>query len=152
MEIKRLTTEDIDLASRALVELKLRDEGRTESGLGAEQLRSFLAKDTNFLIVASDYGEPAGFLIAYLLDRADRIQKMVLLYEIGVAEDYRRQGIGRKMIQVLKEQCGSHDLMKMWVHTNRSNQAAMALYLSTGGVPDNSFDEVSFLYSREFFQ
>ena len=59
---------------------------------------------------------------------------MMFFYEVGVAEAYRRRGIGKRMIAELKEICRTEDVMKMWVPTSRSNVAATRLYASTGGM------------------
>jgi aminoglycoside 3-N-acetyltransferase I len=115
----------------------------------AGHLRSFLARRQNILVVAEDDGAPLGFTLAYLLDRADRNETMMLFYEVGVAESHRRRGIATKMIELLKQVCAGERVFKMWVHTNRSNVAAMALYRSTGGIPDGTGDEISFRYEFE---
>jgi aminoglycoside 3-N-acetyltransferase I len=70
-----------------------------------DYLVEFLSRPDNVLIVANDGGVPVGFLLAYPLDRADRDQQMMFLYEVGVAEPYRRRGIGTQMITELKAIC-----------------------------------------------
>ena len=96
-------------------------------------------------------GVPVGFLLAYLLDRADRDQQMMLLYEIGVTESHRRRGIGTQMITQLKGLCWAQNVMKMWVPTGRSNLAATRLYASTGAIPLPDGDEVTYAYTRQSF-
>ena len=61
------------------------------------------------------------------------------------AEIYFMDG-ARAMVERLKSLCAQQNVFKMWVHTNRSNPAAIALYASTGGTPDSSGDELSFRY------
>jgi len=75
----------------------------------------------------------------------------MFFYEIGVAESHRRRGIGKRMIGELKAICRKADVMKMWVPTGRSNEAATRLYASTGAVPLPSEDEVTYAYPRESF-
>lgn len=112
-------------------------------------LRTFLSRLDNVLIAATDDGIPVGFIVAYLLDRVDRVQQMMFFYEIGVAESYRRRGVGTQMIAALKAICRTTDVMKMWVPTGRSNVAATRLYASTGGVPLPGGDEVTYEYARD---
>ena len=97
-------------------------------------------------------GVLVGFLLAYFLDRADRDQQMMFLYEIGVAESHRRLGVGTQMITQLKAICWAQNVMKMWVPTGRSNVASTRLYASTGATPLPSGDEVTYAYTRESFK
>jgi ribosomal protein S18 acetylase RimI-like enzyme len=117
-----------------------------------EYLARFLSRPDNVLIVATIDEVPVGFLIAYLLDRADRDQQMMFLYEVGVAQSSRRRGIGTLMISELKAICWAQNVMKMWVPTGRSNVAATRLYASTGASPLPDGDEVTYAYTRESFK
>lgn len=146
MQVTRLGTKDLDLALRAIRTLKM---PLSQSALGDEYLKKLLSRPENILIVAAQEGVPIGFLLAYLLDRVDRDQRMVCLYEVDVSERYRRRGIGRAMIDTLKMICRQENAMKTWVITNRSNLAAFRLYESTGATADPSGDEVSFVYKPE---
>ena len=80
-----------------------------------------------------------------------RNQQMMFFYEIGVVESHRRRGVGKQLIGELKAICRQADVMKMWVPTGRSNVAATRLYASTGAVPLNDGDEVTYAYPRESF-
>jgi ribosomal protein S18 acetylase RimI-like enzyme len=132
VQVRRLGIEDFKLAFEAIRVVK---QPTAQSTFSGEYLRKFLAQSQNILIVAEGEGMPRGFLLAYLLDRVDRDQRMVCLYEIGVSECFRRQGIGRAMIEALKLICKNENAMKTWVITNRSNLAAFRLYQSTGALP-----------------
>ena len=143
MDIKRLQSEEAQLAFEAIQSIKESNDGLT---LSISYLERFLIKSDNVLIVASEESRPVGFLVAYLLDRVDRNQQMVCLYEIEVIESFRQRGVGTKMIDCLKELCGRIDAMKAWAITNRSNSAAMKLYKQSGAALDGSGDEVVFVY------
>ena len=93
MDIRRLTTEDAELALQAIIALKI-TPGAPPAELPPAYVRRFLSRPDNVLIVATDDHRPVGFLLAYLLDRVDRQRQMVLFYEIEVAESHRRRGIG----------------------------------------------------------
>jgi ribosomal protein S18 acetylase RimI-like enzyme len=148
LSVRRLHEDDAALAHRAISVLKT-TRTKPRASVSAGHLRTFLSRRQNIVIVAEDDGAPLGFMLAYLLDRADRDQTMMLFYEVGVAESHRRRGIGTKMVELLKQLCVGERVFKMWVHTNRSNAAAMALYRSTGGAPDGTGDEISFRYDFE---
>jgi ribosomal protein S18 acetylase RimI-like enzyme len=144
VQVRRLGTGDFDLAFQAIHALK-----RPQPSFGDEHLRRFLARPENILIVAGQEGLPIGFLLAYLLDRVDRNQRMVCLYEVEVSEPCRRRGIGRAMIETLKTICRQENAMKTWVITNRSNLAAFGLYEGTGAAINASGDEVTFVYGPQ---
>ena len=146
MDTRRLGPEDYMAAVDAIARLKGPDGYPTPS---TQYMQKFLSRTDNVLIVATDERIPVGYIVAYLLDRVDRDQQMMFLYEIGVAESHRRQGIGTQLIAALKDICRTVDVMKMWVPTGRSNIAATRLYASTGGVPLPGQDEVTYAYSRE---
>jgi ribosomal protein S18 acetylase RimI-like enzyme len=146
MEVRRLESSDEALAYDAIATLKITDPGRRQN-LTLDYLRHFLSRPKNYLLIATDGDEPIGYLVAYRLDRVDREQAMMLLYEISVAESHQQRGAGRAMIQLLKQFCRQEGVMKMWVHTNKSNLAAVRLYESTGGEADASGDEITYLYT-----
>jgi ribosomal protein S18 acetylase RimI-like enzyme len=148
MEVKRLEHSDAALARDAIATLKITDPNLCRE-LNIDYLRHFLSRVENYLIVATEENRPVGYVVAYLLDRVDRAQTMMLFYEISVAEPYQRHGVGAAMIKLLKRLCREEGVMKMWVHTNKSNSAAVGLYESTGAEADASGDEVTFLYTPE---
>ena len=58
---------------------------------------------------------------------------MMFIYEVAVVEQLRRRGIGRALIEEVKRLAQEDGCRKMLVATNKSNEAAMALYRSAGG-------------------
>ena len=125
MEVRRLNSGDEARARDAIATLKITDN-KLRRDLTADYLSHFLSRPENYLIIATDCDLPIGYLVAYLLERVDRDQTMMFLYEICVAESHQRLGVGTAMIQLLKSHCRQQRVMKMWVHTNKSNAAAVA--------------------------
>jgi ribosomal protein S18 acetylase RimI-like enzyme len=150
MNVRRLEVDDAALACETIKTLKIADNNLLRN-LSADYLRRFLARPENYLIVATEDDEPIGYLVAYLLDRVDRDQAMMLFYEISVAGPHHRRGVGTAMVKLLKWFCRQQNVMKMWVHTNKSNLAAVGLYQSAGGQADASGDEITFLYAPESY-
>ena len=136
---RRLQKGDEVLALQVVRDLMPEDErdGREPS---LEHLQQFLSQDTNYQIVVMDGSQPVGFLTAYRMPSLCCDATMVYIFEIGVAPTYRRQGLGKQMINLLKRLCQEDGVEDMWVGTENDNIAAKRLYESTGGVcsyPDN---------------
>jgi aminoglycoside 3-N-acetyltransferase I len=143
MTVRRLTASDSQFAARSINLLKAPTEPVTPATLA-----QFLSRPENILLVVDDHGTPTGFLVAYLLDRIDRAQRMVCLYEISIAADHRQQGIGSALIEELKAFCRHENIIKTWVITDRTNPAAIRLYESTGAQHDG-LDSLVFVYNPQ---
>jgi ribosomal protein S18 acetylase RimI-like enzyme len=137
--IKRITTVD----PKTVEEINsVLDEGKTWDEEGGSL---FLADKDNALFLAYWNNNISGFLTAHRLQRFDDRKAEILLYEIGVNEEFRKQGIGRALIEAVKAWGREVQADEVWVLTNRSNQAAMALYKSAGGL-EASLDDTMFVF------
>ena len=150
MIVKRLNADDAEIARTAIQKLKVETPAELRANLSTDYLHEFLSCEWNYFLAASIDEQPVGFILAYRLMRVDRNQDMMLFYEIVVDEKYRNRGVGALMINELKRICRDEKILKMWVLTNRSNLAAMALYGQTGGIEDTNGDEVTFTYFPDF--
>lgn len=135
IEIRRLTAGDAAIAAEAIARLKTTDNARGTRRIEAPDVSNvFLAEPRNILIAAFLEGRAIGFTIGYVLDRVERTTPMVLLYEIEVASEHRRRGVARGMITKLREIAREVGAYKVWVLTDRENEAARGLYRATGGL------------------
>lgn len=142
--VRRLKPEDAQLAERAINLLKPARE-RDYEDVTPDRMRDFLGEEKNILIVALKERSPVGFVLAYLLDRVDRNQTMILLYEIMVSDRHRDHGCGKKMINELKKIGCDLKVMEIWVLTDKTNSAAIGLFESTGAGRAGD-DDVLFVY------
>ena len=106
----------------------------------AEQGKKFLENPDNVFFLATWNEQFAGFLTGHRLQRFDKRKAEVLLYEIGVNENFQKKGIGKALIEKVKEWGKEVGADEMWVLTNKSNVAANALYQSAGGVTESPDD------------
>ena len=95
--------------------------------------RRFLAEPTHHLLVAYDHaGRPVGFVSGVQLTHPDKGTEM-FLYELGVDESARRQGVGRALVQALAALAREQGCYDMWVLADADNEAAQATYVRAGG-------------------
>lgn len=112
-----------------------------------DNLKNFLSSPNNILLVAKSGDKGLGFLRSYFLPRYDNKGTEILLHEIDVLPSYQKQGVATFLIEKLKEIATQNQISEIWLVTNRSNIAAMALYEKTGGkAPSN--DDVVFVYEK----
>ena len=114
IEIRQLGPSDADLATVATRRFKG----------SAWNLQEWLQSDRHVMIVALEGRSVVGWVYGYELPRLDRDENMWVLYEIDVAESHRRRGIGKSLLQ---RYCETAD-GPVWLVSNESNTAAMALY------------------------
>jgi len=133
IKIRRLQSGDEQLALQVVRHLMPVDErdGREPS---INHLQRMLGQDTNYLLIAAAGNNPVAFLTAYRIPALGCDASMVYIFEIEVAPDYRRQGIGKQLIFLLKMLCRESDVEDIWVGADNLNVAAKRLYESTGGI------------------
>jgi ribosomal protein S18 acetylase RimI-like enzyme len=125
MDLRWLAAGDEDalVTAGALFDYPVRDEW----------VREFLSRPGHYLCVAYQDGVPAGFVTGVEMTHPDKGTEM-FLYELGVAEPYRGQGIGRALVKALANLALVRDCYGMWVLTDKDNDAALRTYRSGGAV------------------
>jgi ribosomal protein S18 acetylase RimI-like enzyme len=113
-----------------------------------DQARLFLSRPDNALFVAFVDTKEVGFVTAYRLQHFDTLHAEVFLYEIGVDESFRRQGIATLLISSVKTWAAEVGASEVWVLTEEENSVAKALYTATGGVQEKS-NSTMFTYENE---
>jgi ribosomal protein S18 acetylase RimI-like enzyme len=123
MDVRRLSPADVDavLAAGELFDTHPRPEWT----------KAFLDRDGHHLLVAYIDGVPAGFVSGIETLHPDKGAEM-LLYELGVDEAHRRQGIGRALTESLLRIATERGCSGMWVPTELDNDAAVATYRAAG--------------------
>ena len=132
-KILRLREGDEHAAARVVEDLKFQMDEVVGVSVDPAYMRTFLADDRHYFIVADVEDEPVGYAFGYRLCRFDGRNPVMFCYEVAVAEHHRRLGIGRALVEELTRLAQADGCGKMFVPTNRSIEAAMALYRSTGG-------------------
>jgi ribosomal protein S18 acetylase RimI-like enzyme len=138
VRIERLGPDDVDRVAAA--------EALFDDAIDAQTSRSFLADDRHHLLVAYEGDAPAGFVSGVELLHPDKPRPEMFLYELGVDEAFRGRGIGRALVEALRELAWERGCHAMWVLTDEANQAATATYQAAGGSRES--ESVMFVWDR----
>lgn len=98
-----------------------------------EWTAAFLAAPGHHLVVAlDDAGRPVGFVSGIRVLHPDKAPEM-LLYELGVDEAARGQGLGTRLVERLAEVASRQGDVAMWVLVDVDNEVALRTYRAAGG-------------------
>jgi aminoglycoside 3-N-acetyltransferase I len=146
VEVRRLAVGDEAVVRRlSLEDARFEEAGvepRARTPHTVESARRFLALETNVQLAAFAGDEPVGHLLAYELFRRHGDGKMMFVYEIGVRDDYRRNGVGRLLFAELRGICRRRGVTRAFVVANERNQPAMAFYRALGATRDATDEAV----------
>jgi aminoglycoside 3-N-acetyltransferase I len=100
----------------------------------AKYLESLLAKPHVIPLVAVSEGRVVGGLVAYVLDKFEQERSEVYIYDLAVAEEYRRRGIARSLIFELKKIAQKMGAWVIYVQADKDDAdlPARKLYESLG--------------------
>jgi aminoglycoside 3-N-acetyltransferase I len=130
ISVRRFGARDVTRAEAAVRAFKTSSDT-------ADSVAAFLANPANFLLVAENEGEPVGFLLAYRLQRPDRHAAQMFIYEVDVAEAWRRRGIASALLEEIRRIARAEGMFEAFVLTSRGNEAARSLYARTGATVED---------------
>lgn len=99
-----------------------------------QYLQNLLASDTFIALVALKNGLVVGGIAAYELRKLEQARSEIYLYDLGVAESCRRQGIATALIAELQQIAAQRGAWVVFVQADTSEEdaAAIALYTKLG--------------------
>lgn len=107
---------------------------------------TFLADHRSPTFVAFAGEEPVGFLYACELYRRHTVLRHLCIYEVGVSDRHRNQGIGPALLAAVGDHARAQGIEQGFVITHTSNHAAMSLYAGAGG-QRTAADEAIFAFT-----
>jgi aminoglycoside 3-N-acetyltransferase I len=144
-EIRVLTAADTTLMERLLDVFGEAFEDPESYGAarpGAEYLARLLGRDSFIAIVASRDGAVVGGLAAYELHKFERARSEIYIYDLAVAEAYRRQGIATALIAELQGVAARRGAWVIYVQADPGDDPAIALYSKLGVREDVSHFDI----------
>ena len=99
---------------------------------GDAYLQDLLGKDHVIVLTASVGGALAGGLVAYELDKFEQARREVYIYDLAVAEPYRRRGVATALIRRLAAIAKARGAWAVFVQADYGDEPAIALYEKLG--------------------
>ena len=141
-QIKRLTKEHL-ADFQALVNL-FNTVFEEASKIGSETHLLKLLGNENFIALAAlAENEVMGGLTAYELPMYYSDSSEIFLYDLAVKPEYQRMGVGKRLIERLKNYCAEQGIKEFFVMAHVEDEHAIEFYHATGGKSENV---VNFLY------
>jgi len=101
---------------------------------------ALLHDDRTIFLAALDDETPVGFLFGYDLPRRHGNPSIFFVYEVDVEPAWQRRGVATQLFRELERILCARRVREAFVLTNASNEPAMRLYESLGGVRPNDDD------------
>ena len=95
-------------------------------------LNGLLARDHVIAIAALMDGRVLGGLVAYELDKFERMRREIYIYDLAVAAEYRRRRVATDVIDHLRGIAAERGVHGIFVQADRDDDPAIALYGSLG--------------------
>lgn len=131
---RRLTPDDREQA-RALFATMAEVFGEEHEVLGDDYLDRLLSRLDFWAIAAFADGAIVGGLTAHTLAMTRTESSEILLYDIAVREDHQRRGVGRRLIETLREEAAAAGVEDVFVPVDDDDAHALEFYRALGGAP-----------------
>lgn len=133
--IHLLTSEDLALMESMMMTFgKAFDEVETYTAARPSKayLERLLASDYFIALAALKNGSVVGGIAAYELQKFEQERSEIYIYDLAVAEEYRREGIATALIQELKKIAAERGAYVIFVQADIEDEPAIALYTKLG--------------------
>nr|WP_328705912.1 GNAT family N-acetyltransferase [Erythrobacter rubeus] len=87
-----------------------------------------LGNDDAILLVAFDGKRPVGALTAYVLPKFEQNRSELFIYDLAVAENFRRQGIATQLIRAAGRLARERGVWIMFIQAEAGDEPPLALY------------------------
>lgn len=95
-------------------------------------LTEALAQPGTVVVVAEEKGAVLGGLVAYVLTKLEQARREIYIYDLAVAQAYRRRGIATALIAALQRLAAGIDAWVIFVQADYGDEPAVALYTKLG--------------------
>jgi aminoglycoside 3-N-acetyltransferase I len=100
-------------------------------------VQSLLSNSAIIFLAAFDGTKVVGGLTAYVMPSVYSEKDEMYLYDLAILSDYQRQGIGRALLEELKEKARALNVSEFYVQADIVDEGALAFYRATGGIEED---------------
>lgn len=86
-------------------------------------LIEYLQSRSHIVLVAENYGEIIGGLVAYVLHKFEQNRKEVYVYDLAVATNAQQQGVGRKLMAEVRRIAKEEGAYVVFVQADKDDAA-----------------------------
>lgn len=104
------------------------------TSLTHDYLDALLRRDLFWAFAAFANSEIIGGLTAHTLPRTRSACAEVFIYDLAVRRDYRRQGVGSRLMQELRASAAAAGIAEVFVAAENDDSHALDFYRAQGGV------------------
>ena len=144
-EIKQLVKDDLATLKSLIHLFNTVFEEENPTIASDAHLLKLLNGSVFIAIVAFSENEVVGGLTAYESPMAYSESSEIMLYDMAVKPEYQRTGIGKELIENLKEYCVQNKIETFFVMAHEEDIHALEFYHAMGG---KSEKVVNFLYTN----
>jgi len=132
LNILKVTLNELDQVSHLFNQYRM-FYGQASNLEGAKEfIKERIENNESFIFLALENNSPAGFVQLYPIFTSVGMNRKWLLNDLFVAEDYRRHGVGRALMNKAKNLAVETSAAGILLETTKDNVKAQALYESLG--------------------
>lgn len=135
LHFRRLSRSDAELGL-AMFFAMARAFGETFCSPSSDYVARLLSRSDFWAIAGLVDGKPIGGLTAFSLPLTRTETTELFIYDIAVLPEYQRRGIGRRLVQMVRELAAENSITTTWVPADNEDGHALEFYRSIGGVPN----------------
>lgn len=133
MNVIRVTKNDVSILNDLLTHHIDHTDKQAEPP-SLSHLEELLSDDRSYLLAAIHGDTVTGYTLAYRFPSLYASEYLAYLYDIEVSLYYRKQGIGRRLVETLLAHLKADGVKEVWLGTAVDNVEGQALFRSTGAV------------------
>ena len=132
MNILKVTLNELDQVSQLFNQYRM-FYGQASNLEGAKEfIKERIENNESVIFLALENNSPAGFVQLYPIFTSVGMNRKWLLNDLFVAEDYRRHGVGKALMNKAKDLAVETRAAGILLETTKDNVKAQALYESLG--------------------
>ena len=112
---------------------------KTNLKASTKYIKDRINQNESFIFICFYKKEPAGFVQLYETFDSLNINKKLILYDLYVDKKYRKNGIGRKLMDKAKKLAKFKKIQNIELSTAKNNKKAQSLYESLDYIRDKEY-------------